>query len=156
MQDFVLKCETCQRFANFPIKPPSDLINIVCSVPFVEWRIDLIGHIPKGKGNNRYAVVTIDYFTKWVEAKPLTSITKSKMVIFVWKNLISKIGILKKIITDNGTQFDCKKFKLLCEEYGIQKAFSTPIRPQANGLVEAVNKSIKCELKTRLGDYKGA
>ena len=86
----------------------------------------------------------------------MASITKNKIEIFVWKNIISRFGISKKIITDHGTLFDCKKFKLLCEKNGIQEAFSTPIRPQANGLVDAVNKSIKHGLKKKLGDYIGA
>jgi len=75
---YVRECETCQKFANIPRKPPTNLINIVCSVPFAEWGIDLIGPMPTGKGNCKYAVVAIDYFTKWVEAEPLAYITEKR------------------------------------------------------------------------------
>jgi hypothetical protein len=37
--------------------------------------MDLVGPLPTALGNLRYAVVTFKYFTKWIEAKPLTIIT---------------------------------------------------------------------------------
>lgn len=78
------------------------------------------------------------------------------MKYFVSKNIISRFGIPKKIITNHDTQFDCKNFKMFCKLYGIQKAFSTPIRPQAFGLAEIVNKRVIHWLKTRLGEHKGS
>ncbi|XP_022855998.1 uncharacterized protein LOC111377175 [Olea europaea var. sylvestris] len=57
---------------------------------------------------------------------------------------------------DNDRQFDNKKVKELCEELGIKKHFSTPHHPQANGQVEAVNKTIKHVLKRNLDVSKGA
>ncbi|XP_074377581.1 uncharacterized protein LOC141719098 [Apium graveolens] len=35
--------------------------------PFVMWGIDLIGEFPKAKGDVKYAVVAVGYFTKWDE-----------------------------------------------------------------------------------------
>ena len=36
--------------------------------------LDIIGPFPKAVGNKRYLLVGIDYFNKWVEAKPLANI----------------------------------------------------------------------------------
>lgn len=79
---FFQECESCQRFANITRKPSADLINITCSVPFVEWGIDLIGLVPEGRENCRYVVVAIDYFTKGMEVEPLASITERKIKKF--------------------------------------------------------------------------
>ncbi|XP_074326646.1 uncharacterized protein LOC141664586 [Apium graveolens] len=49
--------------------------------PFAVWGIDLIGELPKGKGGVKYAVVAVDYFTKWAEAEPLATITAAKLKI---------------------------------------------------------------------------
>ena len=46
---------------------------------FVVWGINLIGQLPKGRGSVQYAVVAVDYFTKWVEAKALASIMLEKL-----------------------------------------------------------------------------
>ena len=55
-----------------------------------------------------YAVVAVDYFTKWVEAKALTSITPAKIEEFIYKNIVCWYGVPYTIILDNGTQIDCE------------------------------------------------
>jgi hypothetical protein len=118
--------------------------------------VDLIGPLPKGRGGASFAIVAIDYFTKWVEAEPLAKITEANTSKFLWKNVICRFGIPYSIVSDNGKQFDNRKVRDLCEELGIKKHFSTPHHPQANGQVEAVNKTIKHILKKKLDTAKGA
>ena len=60
-----------------------------------------------------------------------------------------------KILLDNGTQFDSDLFTDFCEKYGNTKSFSSIEYPQANGKVEAVNKTLKVSLKKRLDKAKG-
>ncbi|KAK0573745.1 hypothetical protein LWI29_012954 [Acer saccharum] len=60
------------------------------------------------------------------------------------------------IITDNGTQFDGKKFRELCDKYGINNYYASPTHPQTNGQTEAVNKIIKHNLKAKLAAKKGS
>ena len=71
--------------------------------PFAVWGIDLVGALPTRKGGVRYAVVAIDYFTKWAEAEPLATITSKKVLDFVVKSIICRFGLPKKIVSDNGT-----------------------------------------------------
>jgi ribonuclease HI len=155
-QQFVKKCDKCQRFATVQ-RQPSQELNVVSSPwPFAKWGVDLIGPLPRGKGNSSFAIVAIDYFTKWVEAEPLAKITEANTSKFLWKNIICRFGIPHSIVTDNGKQFDNKKVREMCEELGIKKHFSSPHHPQANGQVEAVNKTIKYTLKRKLDASKGA
>ena len=63
----------------------------------------MVGALPTGKGRVRYAVVAIDYFTKWAEAEPLATITSKKVLDFVVKSIIYRFGLPKKIVSDNGT-----------------------------------------------------
>ena len=60
-----------------------------------------------------------------------------------------------EIILDNGTQFDSNEFRAFCDDFGIKKNFSSVDHPQTNGQVEAVNKIIKFNLKTKLKERKG-
>lgn len=62
---------------------------------------DLIRLLPTGASGIKYAVVLVNYFTKWVAAEPLKSITTGKMVKFCYKNIVCCHGILHKIISDN-------------------------------------------------------
>ncbi|KAK0571462.1 hypothetical protein LWI29_016392 [Acer saccharum] len=104
----------------------------------------------------KHAIVAVDYFTKWVEAKSLVHITEENTTSFVKKNILYRFGIPNTIITDNGTQFNGKKFKELCDKYGINNYYATPAHPQTNGQTEAVNKIIKHNLKAKLVAKKGS
>ncbi|KAM1454068.1 hypothetical protein ACFXTO_003625 [Malus domestica] len=97
--------------------------------PLAQWGLDLICPMPTGKGKVHYAIVAIDYFTKF--------------------------GIPNTIVTDNGQQFDNNKFRMFCSKFNINLCFASPAHPQSNGQLEAINKIIKRTLKTSLDKAKG-
>lgn len=88
-------------------------------------------------------MIAIDYFTKWGEAKALTTIVVKKMVQLCYKNIVCWTGIPYKIVSNNGLQFDCNEFQKLCDDLEIKKGFFTVINRQTNGQVEAINKTLK-------------
>ncbi|KAK0605075.1 hypothetical protein LWI29_022519 [Acer saccharum] len=147
-QRFAESCKTCQRIANDIRQPPELLRSLTSPWPFAMWGLDLIGPMPTGtKGGAKHAIVAVDYFTKWAEAEALVHITEVNTTSFVKKNIIYRFGIPSIIITDNGTQFDNKKFRDMCEEFKIANYYASPAHPQTNGQTEAVNKVIKYTLK---------
>ncbi|XP_016651530.1 PREDICTED: uncharacterized protein LOC107881692 [Prunus mume] len=123
--------------------------------PFAQWGLDLIGPMPEGKGQVKYAVVAVDYFTKWAEAEALATITAARIEAFVWQNIVCRFGIPNAIVTDNGRQFDNAKFRQFCSNLKIKLCFASPAHPQSNSQVKAVNKIIKKTLKTKLDKAKG-
>ncbi|CAL8117166.1 unnamed protein product [Prunus armeniaca] len=101
-QAFTQKCDKCQRFANIPQLPAEPLTAMVNPWPFAQWGLALIGPMPEGKGQVKYVVVAVDYFTKWAEAEALATITAAPIKTFVWQNIICRFDIPNTIITDNG------------------------------------------------------
>jgi transposase InsO family protein len=99
--------------------------------------------------------VAVDYFTKWVEAEPLATITTKKAINFIWKNIISRFGLPRVIITDRGKQFHNDQFQEFCEQRGIQVHYASKAYPKANGQVEVTNRTIKKNLKKKLEAAKG-
>ena len=81
--------------------------------PFAQWGIDIMGSFSLGKKQLRFLIVVIDYFTKWVEAKPVTTIGEAKVTSFVWKNITCRFGVPHVIKSDNGKQFDNQVSKIL-------------------------------------------
>jgi hypothetical protein len=114
-----------------------------------------VGPLPRGKWGVQFAVVAVDYFTKWAEVEPLVNITAKTIQRFLWKNVVCRYGIPHAFVIDNGKQFDCEPFRKWCAELHIRNYFSSPGHPQANGQVEATNKTIFKILKKKLGDRKG-
>ena len=106
-------------------------------------------------GNKKFLLVDTDYFTKWVEAKPLDNIRDVDAKRFIWKNIVTRFGVPHVLISDNGLQFDSKMFRKYCGELGITNRYSTPVYLQGNRQAKAVNKVIVSGLKKRLDDAKG-
>ncbi|XP_057746490.1 uncharacterized protein LOC130965746 [Arachis stenosperma] len=148
-------CDKCQRHANIHQAAPQPLSVISAERPFGSWGIDLVGPFPTAPGQLRYLIVAIDYYTKWVEAEPLASITATQCRKFVWRQIITRFGIPEVIISDNGTQFTDRKFRELLEGLHVSHRFSSVEHPQTNGQVESANKIIVKGLKKRLDEAKG-
>ncbi|XP_071688947.1 uncharacterized protein [Rutidosis leptorrhynchoides] len=69
------RCKSCQRHAPQNRRSRHDMIPVNLPWPFYKWAIDIVGPFPAGAGNVKFLIVEIDYFTKWVEAKALCTIT---------------------------------------------------------------------------------
>ncbi|GJT37268.1 reverse transcriptase domain-containing protein [Tanacetum coccineum] len=113
--------------------------------------IDIAGPFPEGPGKVKFLIVAIDYFTKWIEAKPVATITDNQVKTFVWDNIVYRFGLLGEIISDNGKQFQDNPFKYWCENLCIRQHFAYVKHPQTNGLVERANHSLGEGIKVRLG-----
>ena len=114
-----------------------------------------MGPYPTAFRQLKFIVVGIDYFTKWVEAKPLATITEKSICTFVWKNIIYRYRIPRVLVSDNGKQFDNGSFRDFCTKLGINNHYSSPAHPQANGQVEVINQTLLKIIKTRLEGAKG-
>ena len=88
-------------------------------------------------------MVAVEYFSKWIEAKPLATITLATVQKFFWQNIVCRFGVPKAITVDNGTHFDAKTFKTFCSQIGTKIHFASVRHSESNGLVERVNGIIK-------------
>ena len=116
--------------------------------------LEILGPLPLGKGQCKFIIIAVDYFTKWVEAEPLATITEQKIRNFVWRAIICRFGIPRALVSNNGKQFDNAKFKDFCAELGIKNYYSSPAHPQSNGQVKVTMRTLKAALKTKLEDLK--
>jgi hypothetical protein len=149
------KCDKCQKFSPIIRQPATELHPITSPWPFAQWGLDIVGPFPLASGGRKFLLVATDYFTKWVEAEALKHITQSDVRRFIWKNIVTRFGVPRALISDNGTQFKGSTVIELCQGLGIRQHFSSVGYPQGNGQAEASNKVILEALKRRLDALKG-
>nr|KYP75999.1 Gypsy retrotransposon integrase-like protein 1 [Cajanus cajan] len=148
-QDYIQKCKECQQFGNTHRQLPETLHHMMSAWPFSQWGMDILGPFLHAKGQLKFLLVAIDYFTKWIEACPLAKITTENVQKFTWRNIVCRFGIPHTLVIDNGRQFIAQGFENFLRELDIKHLSTSVEHPQTNG------KVILRELKKRLGNAKG-
>ncbi|GKA39007.1 reverse transcriptase domain-containing protein, partial [Tanacetum coccineum] len=74
-RELIRACDDCQAHVSVPRLPKADMISVTSAWPFMKWGMDIVGPLPEGLGRVKYLIVATNYFTKWIEAKPLATIT---------------------------------------------------------------------------------
>ena len=92
---YVKTCNKCQRFSNIIRQLSKELTLMTAPWLFAQWGLDIIGSFPIAVRQLKFLILGIDYFTKWVEAEALATITERNMRSFVWRFIICKFGISK-------------------------------------------------------------
>ncbi|GJW89758.1 retrovirus-related pol polyprotein from transposon TNT 1-94 [Tanacetum coccineum] len=154
-RDMIKKCKDCQVHRPIPRQPQQELTPITSPWPFHKWGIDIAGPFPVAAGGLKFLIVAIDYFTKWIEAKAVATITGNQVKRFVWDNIVCRFGLPGEIVSDNGKQFCDNPFKDWCSRLSITQRFASVKHPQTNGLVERANRSLGEGIKARLDRHKG-
>ena len=152
--NLVRKCDKCQRASNISSVPPYERINIASAWPFDLWGIDILGPFPRATRQRKFIIVAVEYFTRWVEAEALATITAKAVWNFIWKNIICRFGLLHALISDNGTQFASAFVTRQCANFGIKNNFASVSHPATNGLAEVTNRTILQGLTRKVEEFK--
>ncbi|RDX92239.1 hypothetical protein CR513_25656, partial [Mucuna pruriens] len=91
-----------------------------------KWGVDTLGPFPTAPGQIKYLIVVVDYFTKWVEAEPIATIS-----------------------------FASRSTENFCAQLKIKQLFTSVEHPQSNGQPEVTNKVILRGLQKCLEKAKG-
>ncbi len=135
-------CRECQ-LVNPSASPKAPLRPLpLMHVPFERIGMDLIGPLERSARGHRFALVLVDYATRYPEAVALRNIS-AKSVANALFSLISRVGIPKEILTDQGTAFMSRTLRELYELLGIKLIRTSVYHPQTDGLVERFNRTLK-------------
>nr|GEX71552.1 reverse transcriptase domain-containing protein [Tanacetum cinerariifolium] len=74
VRTLIRACQDYQVHKPVPRNPQQQLTSITSPWSFYKWGIDIAGPFPKGLGKVKFLIVAIDYFIKWIEAKPVATI----------------------------------------------------------------------------------
>nr|GEX71000.1 reverse transcriptase domain-containing protein [Tanacetum cinerariifolium] len=153
-QDMIKSGDTCQRQGKNSQRDemPQNAIQ-VCEI-FDIWGIDFMGPFPSSKGN-KYILVAVDYLSKWVEAKALST-NDARVVVKFLKSLFSRFGTPRAIISDRGTYFFNEQFARVMTKYGVTHHLAIAYHPQTSGQVEVSNCGLKHVLERTVGENRAS
>jgi transposase InsO family protein len=147
-------CQAYQRFRKIQMVLASVMNPIIKLWSFRGWVMDMIGKInpPSSKGH-QYILVIMDYFTRWVEAIPMKSVTSKDVVNFFKEHVIHRFGIPQTITTDGGSVFISEEFRKFAADVGIKLIRSSSYYAQANRQAEASNQSLIKLIKRKINEH---
>ena len=151
IKKYISLCKICQLTRSEPIPNYLEKFPTPVEAPFIKLGLDIIGPLKTTPAGNRYIIVCVDYFTDWVEAEPVSTVTSQEVTNFL-VNVFSRHGIPQIINMDNGPQLDCDYTKIFLDLYGVYIHFVGIYHPPSNGLVENRNREIERKLRNFTND----
>ena len=110
--------------------------------PMERVALDISGPWPNSVSGNKYILVVTDHLTRWSEAYPLPDQEARTVAETFVTQFIARYGTPRIVHTDQGRNFTSKLFQEMCFLLGVKKTQTTAFRPQSNGIVERLNKTI--------------
>ena len=150
---FVMTCPVCDRFRNLHAKPRSPLHPVRVGFRGEILAIDLVGGkeaLPTTVRDNKYILVMIDLFSRYVVAVPVPNQNAHTITDAVLNHWILVFGAPRRILTDQGANFESAVFTNLCLLWHVKKSRTTAYHPATNGACERVNQTLKRGLQKLL------
>ena len=149
MEHFVRECEACTTAAN-PRNAPLVPVPLP-PAPWYKLGLDFIGPMEGGGVQRRFALVAVDYYSKWPEVAFCSSPTSDVVADFL-ETVARREGYPVEIVTDNGAAFCSQQMKQYFKQAGIGHVRVAPYQPRGAGAVERMNRVIKGVLQTATAD----
>ena len=131
-----MRCSPCQEQKNAPPKAPLNPWSWLQS-PWDRIHIDFAGLLM-----GKMLLIATDTFSKWPEVTIMTNTSSSK-TIAVLREMFSRNGIPRELVSDNGPQFISHEFQQFTSNNGIRHIRSSPYHPASNGAAERVVQTVK-------------
>ncbi|KAG1115632.1 hypothetical protein G6F42_013892 [Rhizopus arrhizus] len=148
----VQSCERCQEHGPKQINERAHPVPVPVK-PFTQVGLD-IKHVTPSQSGHRYIIAAIDYLTKYVEVKAITTQTSSEIALFLYEDIISRHGCISILITDNGRPMISELVNKVCQNFGIRHKTISPYHSQSQGLIERFNRTLDSCLKKRTESEK--
>ena len=151
---FARACHICAVSKDFlPTPAPAPMLSVDISSlePMEKVSIDIMGPLETAEDGSKYLAVMEDYFSKWLEVKPISKLGGAVLKDWFASEIIPRWGVPKEIVSDRGSDMESKEFADFCSDLGIRRTFTAPYHHQSN-TVERANRTIINMLRTLCAD----
>lgn len=156
-KDVKIHCRACHICATKKVagrNPRAEMRHYDVGYPMEEISLDLMGPFPESTAGNKYVIVLVDSFSKWIEAYPIPNIEAKTVAEKVVMEFVSRFGVPHTIKSDRGRQFECELFSEMCQLLEVEHKMSTPFHPQGNSRCERMVKVVGNLISSYCHDYK--
>ena len=122
-----------------PTRPP--LTPIPVAGPWDRVGVDVI-QFPRSGDGNLYAVVFMDYLTKWPEAFAVSDQSAATIAKLLVEEIVCRHGVPAEVLSDRGGAFLSGLMKEVELLMGFRRVNTTAYHPQTDGLVERFNRTL--------------
>jgi transposase InsO family protein len=144
-----LTCRICAHARRGRSNQPG-LKAVVTNEPLELVCMDILD-LGRSSGKNRYALVMVDHFSKWVVAEPVADKSSETVAQAFVEKFILLYGCPQRIHSDRGTEFLNQTLDGIANILKVEKSATAGYDPNANGLVERYNQIILNMLKRNIG-----
>ena len=144
-------CRACIKCAKRRVGQANrpGLTPIPVGGPFDRVGVDVL-QLPKTRQGNKYAIVFMDYLTKWPEVYATPDQTAPTIAKILVEEVISRHGVPTELLSDRGPSFLSKLLLAVCDCLGVKKVNTSAYHPQSDGLVERFNRTLTDMLAKRV------
>ena len=153
-QTWCRQCHTCTRTKRLPILNKSELQQQLAGTAFERVAVDLMGPFEKTENDNLYIAVFQDYFTKWIIAEPLKDKTAMGVADLFYTKWVALFGCPQILHSDRGGEFTADVVRRLCDVLRVEKTFTSPYRPESDGMVERSNRTLQSMLRAFVNEAR--
>ena len=154
---YVSTCCECHMGKHPNKRPKAPLQNFQAGCPGDRVHMDILGPFCESEAGNRYVLMIIDQFSRWLEMVALNIQDAETIAKAFFETYVVRFGVPFVIHTDQGRNFDSALMKAFCQLLEIVKTRTTPYRPSSNGQVERYNTMVLnfllCFLRGRQRDW---
>ena len=129
-------CETCRQVDGSTGQRKQALKKYHAGFPWQRVMVDFYGPLPLSRRGNKYVLVFVDQFSKWVECIPSPDSTAGIVARILVEEIICRYGVPWELHSDQGRCFESDLLKHLSHLLGINRTRTTPYHPQSDGQVE--------------------
>ncbi|CAH2293111.1 NYNRIN-like [Pelobates cultripes] len=146
IQDHIDRCIVCAHQDPARQLTRGALMRHAPTGPWDRLQVDYVGTLPLTARKNRYILVVVDSFSRWIEAFATPNKTAGTTAKILVQNVFCHFGIPKQMDSDNGGEFVNTILKEITSWLDLPWDFHIAYHPQSRGMVERMNGQIKKEL----------
>ena len=145
VREVVDRCLACKQRKR-PLPRHGKMASTPASEPGETVAMDFAGPYCTTKAGNRFVLVFVDWFTKWVEAVALPDQRAETVVKCFYDRIICRHGCPRRLLSDRGPQFKATITEAVCEAFSVRKIFSSAYYPQGDGQAERFMRTMNDSL----------